>query len=83
MAADFGISIRSPFIEEQFCAYVRSLKPYQKCFHALDQGVGDKLLLRLCGYRLGLKAVCSMKKKAMQFGSRISDPKQNAKDFFK
>lgn len=76
---DCSISARSPYLEETFIHIVRSLKAHQKCYHALDQGVGDKLILRLCGYRLGLRTVTSLKKRAMQFGSRVADSKQNAK----
>lgn len=61
--------------------FVRSLRAYQRCFHALEQGVGDKLLLRLCGFKMGLRQVTKLKKRAMQFGSRVADRKQNAKDY--
>lgn len=77
---DCGVTARSPFLEEQFVQLVRNLRAHQKCYHSLDQGVGDKLLLRLCGYRLGLRDVTALKKRAMQFGSRVADRKQNAKD---
>lgn len=77
---DCGISARSPFLEEHFVYLVRNLRAFQKCFHSLEQGVGDKLLLRLCGYKIGLNQVTKLKKKAMQFGSRVADRKQNAKD---
>lgn len=59
---------------------MRNLKASQKCYHALEQGVGDKLVLRLCGSQLGLNEVTYLKKRAMQFGSRVADRKQNAKD---
>lgn len=78
--ADHGITARSPFVQEDLSAFVRNLKASQKCYHFLEHGVGDKLLLRLCAYRLGLANVCSMKKRALQFGSRVADSKQNAKD---
>lgn len=77
---DHGATARSPYLEEDLVHFVRSLPPHQKCYHALEQGVGDKLLLRLCGFRLGLRNAASLKKRAMQFGSRIADRKQNAKD---
>lgn len=77
---DCGVTARSPFLEEHFVQLVRNLRAHQKCYHALEPGVGDKLLLRLCGYRLGLRNVTALKKRAMQFGSRVADRKQNAKD---
>lgn len=77
---DHGVTARSPYLEENLVHFVRALQPYQKCYHALEQGVGDKLALRLCGYRMGLRNAARLKKRAMQFGSRIADRKQNAKD---
>lgn len=77
---DCGVTARSPFLEEHFVQFVRSLRAHQRCYHALQPGIGDKLLLRLCGYRLGLRDVTKLKKRAMQFGSRVADSKQNAKD---
>lgn len=80
--ADNARTARSPFIEENIVKFVRSLKGSQKCCmdKVLPEGVGDKLFLRLTGYKLGLRNVVSYKKRAAQFGSRIADKKQNAKD---
>jgi asparagine synthetase B (glutamine-hydrolysing) len=78
--SDHGCTARSPFVEEKFTNFIRNLRSDQKCCHALDAGIGDKLLLRLCAHRLGLGTVCTFKKRALQFGTRIADRKQNAKD---
>lgn len=76
---DWGITARSPYVHEDLSELVRNLGAEQKCMHLLDQGVGDKLLLRLCAYQLKLRGVCSLRKRALQFGSRIADSRQNAK----
>lgn len=78
--ADLGITARSPYVHEELSTFVRQLRANQKCYHALEQGVGDKLILRLCAFQLGLQSVCTLKKRALQFGSRVADNKQNAKD---
>lgn len=77
---DHGITVRAPFIEERFVNFVQQLKPLQRCFPALPEGVGDKLLLRLCAHKLGLKNASRFRKRALQFGSRIADKRQSAKD---
>lgn len=78
--SDNGVTLRSPFIEENLFNFIINLKSMQKCYHQLSPGIGDKLLLRLCGYKIGLNNVCWLKKRAIQFGCRIADSKQNAKD---
>ncbi|KAH8241919.1 hypothetical protein KR032_008551 [Drosophila birchii] len=75
--ADNGKTARSPFIEEKIVQFVRSLEPYQKCCFCFPEGIGDKLLLRLYGYKIGLRDVALLKKRAIQFGSRIANKKEN------
>lgn len=77
---DHGITPRTPYLQEDLVHFIRNLEPLQKCYHNLEQGIGDKLLLRLCGYKLGLRNCTQFKKRALQFGSRIAIPKQNAND---
>lgn len=77
---DHGVTVRAPYISENFVSYVRSLKAHQKCYHSLERGLGDKLLLRIAAKHIGLDDVCTMKKRALQFGTRIADSKQNAND---
>ncbi|XP_055909727.1 asparagine synthetase domain-containing protein CG17486 [Eupeodes corollae] len=78
--ADNKKTSRAPFIQEDITHFVRNLKPEQRCCFALEQGVGDKLFLRLSGYQLGLRSSIKLKKRAIQFGSRIANKNQNAKD---
>ncbi|KAL7026548.1 hypothetical protein ACKWTF_005066 [Chironomus riparius] len=80
VVADNGVTVRAPFIEESFVNFARSLKALQRCYPKLQQGIGDKLLLRLCAFKIGLENCCRFRKRAMQFGSRIADKKQSAKD---
>uniref|UniRef100_A0A8W7Q172 Glutamine amidotransferase type-2 domain-containing protein n=1 Tax=Anopheles coluzzii TaxID=1518534 RepID=A0A8W7Q172_ANOCL len=78
--SDNGVTPRTPYLQEDFIALVRSLKASQRCYHPLGPGIGDKLVLRLCAYKLGLKQASVLRKRALQFGSRIADRKQNATD---
>ena len=80
VVADHGKTARAPYIEEEVVNFVANLSVSQKCCFDLEQGVGDKLLLRLCGYKLGLRYSAALKKRAAQFGSRIANKNQNAKD---
>uniref|UniRef100_A0AAG5DPB5 Glutamine amidotransferase type-2 domain-containing protein n=1 Tax=Anopheles atroparvus TaxID=41427 RepID=A0AAG5DPB5_ANOAO len=78
--SDNGATPRAPYLQEDFISIVRSLQASQRCYHPLGPGIGDKLILRTCAYQLGLAQACTLRKRALQFGSRIADRKQNAAD---
>lgn len=76
--SDHSMTPRTPYLQEEVIELVRSLKANQRCNLNLEAGVGDKLFLRLCAQKLGLKRCCFLKKRALQFGSRIADSRQKA-----
>ncbi|XP_068143909.1 asparagine synthetase domain-containing protein CG17486 [Drosophila tropicalis] len=76
--ADNSKTARAPFIEENVVQFVRSLEPKQRCCFSFPEGIGDKFLLRLYGYQLGFRSAVQLKKRAIQFGSRIANKKQQA-----
>ncbi|XP_053690425.1 asparagine synthetase domain-containing protein CG17486 [Sabethes cyaneus] len=77
---DHGVTPRTPYLEEDFISFIKSLKASQKSYYPLGPGIGDKIILRLCAHKLGLKSAALLKKRALQFGSKIADRKQNAND---
>ncbi|KAI5634533.1 asparagine synthase domain-containing protein [Phthorimaea operculella] len=82
---DHGRQPRMPYLDEDFVSFVLGLQPWLKCFpsESLGQGVGDKLMLRLVAFHLGLKEVVTFPKRALQFGSRIANKKEKGSDVSK
>lgn len=60
-----GKEVRYPYLDAEVVSVARNLPPEQKC-----DGEKTKIALREVGKSLGLKAVISEKKRAIQFGSR-------------
>ncbi|XP_034254834.1 asparagine synthetase domain-containing protein 1 [Thrips palmi] len=75
-----GRQPRMPFLDENVIRLVKALPPWDRCCpnDALPCGVGDKLLLRLVAWHIGLKGAAVFPKRALQFGSRIANSKENA-----
>ncbi|KAJ8977490.1 hypothetical protein NQ317_001773 [Molorchus minor] len=73
-------NFRTPYLDENVVNFVRSLNCWEKTFPSdqLPHGVGDKILLRMLAYDFGLKNAATLKKRALQFGSRIANRKENA-----
>ncbi|XP_014608843.1 PREDICTED: asparagine synthetase domain-containing protein CG17486 [Polistes canadensis] len=80
--SDNGRQSRLPYLDENVIQYVQQLQPWERCFptEKMPPGLGDKLLLRLLGRKLGLQNTATFPKRAFQFGSRIANGKENAKD---
>ncbi|XP_043792045.1 asparagine synthetase domain-containing protein 1 isoform X2 [Apis laboriosa] len=82
IVSDHGRQSRLPYLDENIVEYVQKLKPWERCYPTdkMPSGLGDKLLLRLVAYKLGFRNTANFPKRAFQFGSRIANGKENAKD---
>ncbi|KAB0797954.1 hypothetical protein PPYR_08947 [Photinus pyralis] len=82
VVSDHGRQLRTPYLDEEVVEFVRSLNCWERTCPSdnLQQGVGEKVLLRSLAYHLGLKKAASLRKRALQFGSRIANSKENAHD---
>ncbi|KAI5734912.1 hypothetical protein M8J77_011885 [Diaphorina citri] len=78
VVCDHGRQSRTPFLDEPVVAFLLSLPSWQRCWITddLPPSVGDKLLLRLLAWKLGLKVAASLPKRALQFGSRIANSRE-------
>lgn len=71
IVSDHGREPRFPFLDKNVVRYLNRIPVWMKVNPCLPRGVGDKLLLRLLAFELGLDEAASRPKRAMQFGSRI------------
>ena len=72
IVSDHGVAPRFPYLDEKFVNFLSSIPINLKCDFAHDRGVGEKLILRLLAYKLGLRLTSKEPKRAIQFGSRIA-----------
>ncbi|XP_044264284.1 asparagine synthetase domain-containing protein CG17486 isoform X2 [Tribolium madens] len=76
MASDHGRQLRTPYLDEEVVTFIRNLDTWDKTFPSMKlQGFGEKILLRSLAYHLGLTNAAVLKKRALQFGSRIANSK--------
>ncbi|XP_017878550.1 asparagine synthetase domain-containing protein 1 isoform X1 [Ceratina calcarata] len=82
IVSDHGRQSRLPYLDENVVEYVQQLKPWERCYPTdkMPSGLGDKLLLRLVACKLGFRNTANFPKRAFQFGSRIANGKENAKN---
>lgn len=64
-----GKETRHPFLSLTLVSFLASLPVHLKMDPRGELGTGDKMLLRLATYKLGLVEASCRKKRAMQFGS--------------
>ncbi|KAF7280201.1 hypothetical protein GWI33_006305 [Rhynchophorus ferrugineus] len=79
VVSDHGRQLRTPYLDENVVEFLRKLECWEKTYPSSDLplGIGEKILLRSLAYHLGLKQAATLKKKALQFGSKIANPKEN------
>lgn len=65
-----GKETRHPFLSLNLVRFLAQLPVHYKMDPRLEQGVGDKMLLRLAARKVGVVEASERKKRAMQFGSR-------------
>ena len=72
IVSDHGVAPRFPYLDEKFVNFLSTVPINLKCDFAHDRGVGEKLILRLLAFKLGLRLTSKEPKRAIQFGSRIA-----------
>ena len=64
-----GKETRHPFLSLSLVSFLVQLPVHMKLDPRLEAGYGEKMLLRLAAYKVGLVEASARKKRAMQFGT--------------
>lgn len=69
----WGKEVRYPFLAGHVIDFIARTPVWMKMDYRFEEGVGDKMLLRLLAKRLGLEVASSEKKRAIHFGEFVGD----------
>jgi asparagine synthetase B (glutamine-hydrolysing) len=70
--SDTGKEVRFPFLDLNVVQFIQQIPLQYVVDYEMDNGEGDKRILRLVAEQIGLKSASRAIKRAIQFGSRIS-----------
>lgn len=73
-----GKEARYPYLAANVVDFCARTPIWLKCDMRFDEGVGDKLVLRLLAARLGLTNASTLKKRAIHFGARTAKMELNS-----
>ncbi|ORY88988.1 asparagine synthase-domain-containing protein [Leucosporidium creatinivorum] len=68
----WGKEVRYPFLAGHVIDFIARTPVWMKMDFRFEEGVGDKMLLRLLAKRLGLEVASAEKKRAIHFGARTA-----------
>ncbi|KAJ2848686.1 hypothetical protein IWW36_003148 [Coemansia brasiliensis] len=72
VVSDNGKEARFPFLAANVVKFLSQTPLYYKMDMRYPRGIGEKLLLRLLAYQLGLVQASTLAKRAIQFGARTA-----------
>ncbi|KAJ2609070.1 hypothetical protein EV177_004649 [Coemansia sp. RSA 1804] len=72
IVSDNGKESRYPFLAAEVVGFLSQTPLDRKMNMHYPRGMGEKLLLRLLAFQLGLTAACTLAKRAIQFGARTA-----------
>ena len=73
-----GKEVRFPFLDRNVLELLLKMPVYYKTDPRLEREIGDKLLIRMLAYELGLKKTAREAKRAVQFGAKTAKMELNS-----